>query len=99
MSDPLYLVGESARIHVRVADISGAVIDPVSLVLRVKTAGGAVTAYTYGMNAEVVRESTGIYHADIALPTAGQWSYRWEVAAPNAGVAEGSINVQKSRVI
>lgn len=94
-----FIVGEVARLGLTVADIAGAAADPGALLLKVKAPGGGVTSYLYGVAAEVVRDGTGAYHADLPLATAGQWAYRWELTAPNAGAAEGSINVQKSRVI
>ena len=94
-----YLVGDIARISLGVADLTGAIADPGGLVLRVKSATGSVTATTYGVEAVIVRDGLGAYHADIPLTAPGQWAYRWECSAPNAGAAEGVINVQKSRVI
>ena len=99
MSEAAYLVGQVARISLRVADIAGAIADPGGLVLCVKSAAGSVTASTYGADATIVRDGTGNYHADIPLTVHGLWAYRWELSAPNAGAAEGLINVQKSRVI
>jgi hypothetical protein len=94
-----YLVGEAARISLRVADIDGATADPGTLKLKVKAPGGAVTTLTYGVDADVMRDGLGQFHADIVLPAAGQWAYRWELTAPNTGAAEGVIVVAKSRVI
>lgn len=94
-----YLVGEIARISLGVADLAGLIADPGGLVLRVKSASGSVTTYTYGTDAVIVRDSQGAYHADIPLTAPGQWAYRWECSAPNAGAAEGVITVQKSRVV
>ena len=91
-----YLVGEVVRLRVVTSDIDGLPADPGSITLKVKSGSGAVTAYT---GPDVVRDGTGIYHADIALNEAGILAYRWELTAPNAGAAEGLINVQKSRVI
>ena len=99
MSEAAYLVGQVARISLRVADIAGTIADPGGLVLRVKSGAGSVTAYTYGTAAEIVRDGLGTYHADIPLTASGQWAYRWECVTPHAGAAEGVITVQKSRVI
>jgi hypothetical protein len=97
MSD--YIPGEVARLSLAVTNIAGAAADPGALRLKVKSPAGAVSTYTYGGGAEIVKDSVGNYHADIQLTTAGLWAWRWELDAPNAGAAEGAINVQKSRVI
>lgn len=98
MSDT-YIPGEVARISLTVTDVAGVVADPGALRLKVKPPAGALATYTYGAGVEVVKDATGRYHADIQLPTAGLWAYRWELDAPNAGAVEGVITVQKIRVI
>jgi len=94
-----FIVGEVVRLTLTVTDLAGNAADPGSITLKIKPGTGAVTAYAYGTAPEVVRDATGRYHADIPLVSSGLWAYRWELSAPNAGAAEGVINVQKSRVI
>lgn len=98
MSDS-YIPGDVARISVSVFDLSDVAADPGALRLKVKSPAGAVTTYTFGSSAEVIKDSTGAYHADIQLTSQGLWAYRWEMDAPNAGAVEGAITVQRSRVI
>lgn len=94
-----YLPGEVAVLNMRAADLDGVAADPGALVLKIRPPVGAVVSYAYGTAAEVVRDAAGRYHADLMLSAAGQWAYRWELSAPNAGAAEGVITVLKSRVI
>lgn len=56
---------------------SGAALDPDVVKLSVKTPAGVVTTYTYGTDAEVVRDSVGNYHADLEATESGTWYYRW----------------------
>jgi uncharacterized protein YfaS (alpha-2-macroglobulin family) len=98
-SNGLYIPGEVARISLAVADLAGAAADPGGLILKIKPPTGALISYSYGVGEVIVRDSLGNFHADILLSEAGQWAYRWELSAPNAGAAEGVITVQKSRVI
>ena len=93
-----WLIGQAARVDCAITDIDGSPIDPAMLRLKVKAPGGTVTTYSLG-GAEIVKTATGTYHADVALPTSGVWSWRWESDAPSTGAAEGSIVVRKSRVI
>lgn len=93
------VVGQVARIWFDVTDIAGQAADPGSLVLKVKPGVGAIANYAYGVAPEIVRDGVGKYHAEIPLTGAGQWAYRLELSAPNAGACEGVIVVQKSRVI
>jgi hypothetical protein len=99
MPDPAYIIGEVARLSLRVADLTGLAADPGSVTLKIKPGAGAVADYLYGSAPEVVRDGAGLYHADIELTAAGLWAYRWQLTTPNAGAAEGVINVSKSRVI
>lgn len=94
-----FIVGEVVRLPLSVTDLAGNAVDPGSVTLKIKRGAGAVTAYAYGAAPEIVRDATGRYHADIPVISAGQWAYRWELSAPNAGAAEGVFIVQKSRVI
>ena len=99
MPDASYIPGEVARISLSVADMAGAAADPGALSLKVKPPVGEVATYIYGSGAVIVRDGLGNFHADISLASAGQWAYRWELGAPNAGAAEGVITVRKSWVI
>lgn len=54
-----------------------AAIDPTNVLLDVKEPGKDVTSYTYGVGGTIVKDSTGAYHADISVSTAGRWWYRW----------------------
>lgn len=95
----VFIPGEVARLPIRVTTLGGLLADPGSLTLLIKPPAGVVTSYAYGGAPEVIRDGEGLYHADIPLSAAGQWAYRWELSAPNAGAAEGVITVLKSRVI
>ena len=90
-----YVIGEVVRLLLNTFDFPGSVADPGAVILKVKRPDGTVVTHT----PDVVRDSTGLYHADLALSVAGVWAYRWELSAPNAGAAEGVIQVQKSKVI
>lgn len=94
-NDSQYIRGEVARLSLTVTDIDGLAADPGTVVLKVRQPDGTVVTHT----PDVVRDSAGVYHADLVLSAAGMWAYRWELDAPNAGAAEGVIQVQKSRVI
>lgn len=96
MSD--FIPGETAVLSLRVTSAAGVAVDPGALRLKVKDPAAAVTTYTYGIAAEITRDGVGRYHADIPLPSAGQWAWRWELDAPNAGAIEGLITVKTSLI-
>lgn len=99
MAADTFIPGEVATLAIRVTTLAGITADPGAITLKIKPPGAAVVNYLYGAAAEVIRDGVGLYHAEIPLTAAGQWAYRWELGAPNAGAAEGVITVLKSRVI
>lgn len=56
---------------------SGSVVDPDVVKLDVTDPNGTVTTYTYGSGGFIVKDSTGVYHANIDAGTTGFWYYRW----------------------
>jgi hypothetical protein len=56
---------------------SGAAVDPDTVSLIVTDPDGLETTYVYLTDAEVVKDSTGNYHADISASAPGTWYYRW----------------------
>lgn len=93
-----YLIGEYTRLSVVVTNTAGTAADPGSLTLRLRQPDGTALAYDYGTDAEVIKDSTGHYHADIALDQAGVWLWRWQSDPPNAGADEGELHVQASKL-
>ncbi len=98
MAEDTYTPGQVARLTLAVADLAGAASDPGAVQLKIKAPDATLVVYTYGVDSELVRDSLGKFHADIPLPAAGQWAYRWELTTPNAGAAEGTLHVRNSYV-
>lgn len=93
----IYLVGQVARISWTLTDPDGAPVDPGSLILKTRLAAGAVSTLAFGIDAAIVRDGTGRYHADLPLTAAGRLYYRLEAGAANAGADEGCIVVAAGR--
>lgn len=68
--------------------------DPTAVTLTVRAPDGTQTAYVYLTDAEVVKDSTGTYHADIVVDAAGIWAWEWEGTGAAAGVDEGTFTVE-----
>lgn len=90
-----YDVGDSIRLSVAFTNSAGAAVDPGAVSLKVKAPGGTVTTYTYA-GATVTKDSTGNYHVDLDLPTAGEWLYRWAGTSSNKAATEGGFTVRPS---
>ncbi|MBI2278198.1 MAG: hypothetical protein HYU74_12660 [Dechloromonas sp.] len=96
MSD-LFLIGQVAVIDLVIRGENGQPADPGSLTLKTRLDAGPISAYVYGVAPEIVRDSAGVYHANLPLAAAGQLFYRWETEAPNKGAGEGRIVVSEGR--
>lgn len=56
--------GQLVRTKTTFVDINGNPIDPTTITLKYKDAGGAIQTVTYP-TAPVVKDATGVYHADL----------------------------------
>lgn len=57
--------------------VGGADTDPSTIKLHVRDPLDVVTEYEYGVDAEVVKDATGKYHADLDFDQSGIWGYHW----------------------
>lgn len=73
-------------------DAAATPIDPGNVALLVKDPNGGVRSPT------LVRDSTGNYHAELFVATAGQWRWRWQTQGPERA-KEGSFIVRRSEYV
>jgi hypothetical protein len=92
----LYQIGDQPRLTAQfVSDESGA-LDPTTVVCKIRTPAGVETAYTYGVDPEVVRDSAGAYHFDLLLTEALTWWHRWTGTGLLVAAGEQPIYVEPS---
>lgn len=95
-----YLIGNMVRVSVRFRSaVDGSAVDPTTVVCKVKNPSNVEIVYTYGVDAELVKESTGNYHVDIFADMANStnnWHYRWEGTGQNAAATEDDFAVTAS---
>lgn len=85
-----YDVGDVARVTAAFTDAeSGDAVDPSVVKLTIKDPAGDSETLIYGTDAEVVKDSTGNYHADIEVTAAGTWRYRWYSTGEGQAAEEG----------
>ena len=88
-----YNVGDLVRVSVYIT-INGVATDPsTGPVCQWNDPSGVNTTKTYPSDAEVVKDSTGRYHLDIAIDEAGTWYYNWAGTGTAQGAEEGSFVV------
>lgn len=76
-------------------DLNGADIDPTTVAYKaVKPDGTVLGPYTFGQDAEVVKDSTGHYHVDVAIDQRGDWYETWISTGTGQAVEPGQFIVE-----
>ena len=91
----LYDIGDAPRFSATF-EVDGVATNPTATLFKFKTPAGTETTYTHGVDVELVRDSTGQFHVDFALDTAGVWHVRWVGTGSAAGAEEYSVKVGRS---
>lgn len=77
----------------------GALADPSSLVFTIASEDNSVVLrYTYGVDAELVRDSEGQYHVYVTLTVAGVWEGRWIPSGNGTEPTDFKLGVTGSRL-
>ena len=98
MSINVYDVGDKIRMSAAFTDIDDAASDPGGVQFKIRAPSGTVTTYVYGTDAEVVKDSTGNYHVDYLIATAGRYRYRFAGVTSGQAAAPGAFRVQNSEL-
>lgn len=72
-----YSVGDSVRITGTWTNAAGTAVDPAGVFAAYRDPSGNTTTLTYGVDAELVKDSTGVYYVDVDADEAGWWHYRF----------------------
>jgi hypothetical protein len=91
-----YDIGDVSTVSFEFKNESGVNVDPGGVRVRVKDPRKTITVYNYGVDAQVVKESTGKYHIDIYLDKEGDWFVRAEGLTTNRGAVESVLTVAHS---
>jgi hypothetical protein len=86
-------VGDVRRLPVTF-EVDGTPTDPDNLVLTLTNPAGDATELVYLTDPEVVRDSEGVFHADVLLDTAGIWRWYWLGDGAAAGADDGAFTVR-----
>lgn len=73
-----YDVGDLIRCSGAFTDASSVAVDPTVITFKFKNPSETITTYVFGVNAELVKDSVGNYHADVDVNDRGAWLYRFE---------------------
>ena len=88
-------INTTLQLKITFRDQDDVLTNPTTVKFKTRTPAGTETTYTYGTDAEVERESTGLYLASVVPDEAGRWFFRWETTGPVYTTA-GNFIVQYS---
>lgn len=94
-----YDIGDVVRVT-ETFTVNGTPTDPSTLTVKVKIPAGTITTYVYGVDAQVVRSSAGVFYVDVTPATPGTYAVRFHgtgAAAP--GADEQTFTVDPSDVL
>lgn len=89
-----FMIGDVARLSVEISNVDGALADPTTISIYIKSPSAAGVTFT-----NVTKDAVGKYHFDLPLDSAGSYGYRWQSSGENQGISEGGLYVYPQRVV
>lgn len=100
MSLQTYDVGDEIRCTAVFTNAtSGAALNPSQVFAEIRKPDRTVTTYEYGVDAELVRSSTGHFYVDVDVDIAGRWYYRFYSTGTGKAAHEGAFTVRESQFV
>lgn len=96
MTHQTHAVGQAVRLLGEFRNYDRALADPDSVIARVRAPDGTTTVYTYGVDAALLRLSTGHYSVDVTLTASGQWSFKFEGTGAVTAADEDFVTVERT---
>lgn len=72
-----YELGDLVRCSGAFTDSNGTATDPSAVLFDWRRPDNVKATYTYGTDAQLVKDSTGNYHVDLDADLVGTWYYRF----------------------
>ncbi len=86
-----YFEGSRVRLMASFENENHNLTDPTTVTAKVEKPNGVKTTYIYLTDAELVRESQGIYHVDVDANLPKIWYFRFEGAGAVEAASQGSF--------
>lgn len=92
-----YTDGELVKCTGTFKDENDVVADPSTVTFVYETPAGAVTELVYGTDAEVVKDSTGVYYVNLdTTGVPGTWKYRFFSSGNGQAAAQSKFKVMRA---
>lgn len=92
----IFELNDAPRVTAQFLNPAGTAFDPSSVRFKFKNPSGTETAYVYGTDAELVKDSTGNYHVDIDADKPGRWVWKFFSTGSGQAAAAGSFMVESN---
>lgn len=99
MTISVYDIGDNVKVTGAFTDANDDPADPSGVQFAYEDPSGNVTTLVYGVDAAVVKNSTGSYYVEIEVDEAGDWHYRWIGTGTGKGAQIGQFAVQPQQVL
>lgn len=94
----VYRPGELVRVTATFT-VGGVATDPTAVQCIVVDPQGSRTVYTYGVDAALAKDGTGVYHVDLSPTVAKTWTYAFKSTGTGQGAAEATFTVKESKAL
>lgn len=94
-----YDIGDVVRCRAIFTDSDSVAVDPAAVVFKFKAPGSAIVTYTYGVDGQILKTSTGNYYVDLTIATAGTYRYRFAATGSGASAGEKTFLVSESAFV
>jgi hypothetical protein len=95
----VYDIGDRRKLSCEIRNEDGDLADPTVLVFTMREPNDTVTEYEYGLDAELVRDSLGVFHVYWDCALAGFHHWRFEADGEVTVAAESNFAVRRSQVM
>src|SRR4051812_27533596 len=89
-----YIQGQLVRVNGAFKTGSGVALDPTTVIITIVRPDGERNSYTYGTDADVIKDSTGNYHINVSATIPGTWVYWWHSTGTGQAADEQSFVVK-----
>jgi hypothetical protein len=87
------ILGATTRVTAKFYDSAGALVDPLSVTVRITTSAGVQTTLVYLTDLALVRLAAGTYYIDSTPTGLGSWTYLWTGTGPSGSRQQIEIQV------
>jgi hypothetical protein len=94
-----YDIGDAVRCTITFATTDSTPTDPTTVTFTYRDPSGNETTWVFGVDAQVIKDDTGDYHADVTLDEDGLWHYRFEGTGALIAAAEHGFYVRRSEIV